>query len=79
MGRFHISGLVGQGYGASVMSSSRNGVQATAVLEKYPIATYGLQVPRFEPCNLEWLQNLRGFLVEAPKGKKFSSGCRGLR
>ena len=37
------------------MSSSRNGVQAT-VAEKCPIATYGLQVPRFEPCNLEWLQ-----------------------
>jgi len=37
------------------MSSSRNGVQAT-VAEKYPIATYDLQVPRFEPCNLEWLQ-----------------------
>ena len=53
MGHFHISGLVGQGYEASVMSSSRNGVQATAVAEKYPIATYGLQVPRFEPCNLE--------------------------
>ena len=37
---FNMSGLVGQGYdGASVMSSSRNGVQAK-VAEKYPNATY---------------------------------------
>ena len=37
---FNMSGLVGQGYdGASVTSSSRNGVQAK-VAEKYPNATY---------------------------------------
>ncbi|XP_068759728.1 zinc finger MYM-type protein 1-like [Montipora capricornis] len=37
---FNMSGLVGQRYdGASVMSSSRNGVQAK-VAEKYPNATY---------------------------------------
>ena len=37
---FNMSRVVGQGYdGASVMSSSRNGVQAK-VAEKYPNATY---------------------------------------
>ena len=37
---FNMSGVVGQGYdGASVMSSSKNGVQAK-VAEKYPNATY---------------------------------------
>ena len=87
---FNLSGLVGQGHdGASVMSSSWNGVQAK-VAEKYPNATYVhcrshvLNLAISSGCRTVWsIQNLfdnvsklTWFLVQRLKERTFLQQVR---
>ena len=79
----NMSGLIAQGYdGASVMSGSRNGVQAN-VREKYPNVTYVhcrshvLNLAVSSGCNkvpyLIVFRSLPGFLEVVPNEKQFLS------